>query len=122
MANNNDTAHLSPKDSIHKIWKFKSITPLVSALGMQKVNLLDLTNKDSLTFLTDEKEKLTHQPYKIIGNAIILENQNKDHFIEYIITGLTVNELRLIVHATFVSKSVKTTNDLCELIFEAEEQ
>ena len=49
--------HLHQKENIHKTWNFKSMTPFGASFGMQKINLLDLSKKDSLVFLADDSKE-----------------------------------------------------------------
>ncbi|HEY4324460.1 MAG TPA: hypothetical protein VGN20_10755 [Mucilaginibacter sp.] len=90
-------------------------------VSIEIFDVLDLTNKDTLTYsIVGSSEKKQSLPYKIIDNAIIIQNQSTNTHVEYRISELTTNELKLVIHATFQDKdSKKAEVDLVELTFES---
>lgn len=90
--------------SIHKIWEFEKVDTANASGNLASVriskNLLDLTNKDTLSLsYHNTKNAPTRYPYKIVNDTIFVQNG-----MLYKILSLTNSQLKL-------SNSFKTANN-----------
>jgi len=118
-------------DSLHKIWRFKSVKILVSGMfSLPEIYLLDLRRKDSI-FYIDKNGKQKDPPvaYKIIDNAIVIQTNDKDSLqdkdnvvkVKFIISELTDTKLKLIVTRDSKKNEGKNIDDdMMKLTFEAQ--
>ena len=79
-------------DSLHRVWKFKSIKLLVDGMfSLPEIYLMDLRRKNSVSYIDkDGKQKDHPLEYKIIDNAIVIQSEdpndlnNKDNIVKVI--------------------------------------
>ena len=135
MPHRENRTNKSTLDSLHKIWKFKTVELIEDPSGaMRTVNienyeLWDLTKKDTLTYSLKDSIGVSHSVrYKIVDNAMVLQFPNNENnmVVQFKIADLTSDRLKVILHVTYTIKdptyTLKNKNrddDLIELIFEA---
>ncbi|MCO5950618.1 hypothetical protein [Mucilaginibacter flavidus] len=125
MVKNGLRADSAIKQTINKLWKFKSFKPLPGAGmgGFDKIDMLDLTNEKFLTIYPDRNKKESQQAaYEIVNNAIVIKIQDKESNMELEIKTLTTSTLTLILRVIYNSStdSKRMGTDLLELSFEAD--
>jgi len=118
-------------DSLHKIWRFKSLKTLVNGMfSLPDIYLLDLRRKDSIFYIDKNgKQKYPTVAYKIIDNAIVIQTDYKDSLqdkdnlvkVKFKISELTDTKLKLIVTRDSKKNEGKNIDDdMMELAFEAQ--
>lgn len=111
--------------TVNKVWKFKACNPIpgksemgnLSFFGMDSFRILDLTDQEFLTIISNEDEEPVVSRYSIVDNEIRMDHfQNK---IGLRISGLGNKELKLILHANIIFGEKIIKGDIFEMTYES---
>lgn len=126
MPKNINGVNKTAPDSLHKVWKFKTLEPVPGSKGgmgsIEDYDLWDLTKMDTLSYTTKDSVGIFHSKrYKIINNAIVpqLPNNEGNNNFQFRISKLTGNLLKLILNITYNVNGVVKNEDVIILVFEA---
>ena len=112
------TTNMLIPDSLHKVWKFKTAelvkdpSGALRTVNIENYDIWDLTKKDVLTYSIKDSVGVTHSiAYKMSNNAMVLQFPNNENnaVVQFKISELTSNRLKVILHVTYTIKDVTYT-------------